>query len=111
MADKRWKAVERNIARLLGGVRVPVSGRQRGDQPDIEHPQFSVEVKSRNTIPQWLCEAVEQATASATEDRVPLVVLHQNGRRYADALVVVRLADFQRLTSQDLAETESPPCA
>jgi len=30
MPDTRWKATERRIAALLGGRRVPVSGRGRG---------------------------------------------------------------------------------
>ena len=38
MSDTRWKATERRIAALLGGRRVPVSGRGRGDQPDVAHP-------------------------------------------------------------------------
>ncbi len=38
MPDKRWKATERRITALLGGKRVRVSGRGRGDQPDIAHP-------------------------------------------------------------------------
>jgi hypothetical protein len=34
---KDWKQAERRIADLLGGQRIPVTGRQRGDTPDIEH--------------------------------------------------------------------------
>ncbi len=41
MPDKRWKATERRVAALLGGRRVPVSGRGRGDAPDIAHPWFA----------------------------------------------------------------------
>jgi len=47
MADKRWKATERRIAALLGGRRVPVSGRGRGNAPDIAHPWLALEVKDR----------------------------------------------------------------
>lgn len=48
---KSWKSAERRIAAILGGERVPVSGRGREDSPDIEHPILSVEVKSRASIP------------------------------------------------------------
>ncbi len=51
MSERAWKRTERAIAARLGGVRVPVSGRQRGDAPDIAHPTFAVEVKSRASLP------------------------------------------------------------
>ena len=96
---KDWKQAERNIARLLGGRRVPVSGRQRGfpdgvPPPDIEHPVLSIEVKSRNQLPRWLEDALRQAELSATEGRLPVAVLHEDRRRYRDGLVLLRLGDF-----------------
>ncbi len=94
MGDKRWKATERRIAALLGGRRVPVSGRGRGDQPDIAHPWLALEVKDRATLPAWLLDALAQAEASATPAQLPLAVLHRGGDRHDQALVVLRLADF-----------------
>ena len=94
MTNPAWKRTERRIAALLGGRRVPVTGRQRGDVPDIAHDQLSIEVKHRASIPQWLCEAIEQAQASATPAQIPIAVIHQHGKPYADALVVMTLADF-----------------
>jgi hypothetical protein len=40
-----WKQAERKIAAILGGRRIPVSGRGLGDAPDIEHLVLSVEVR------------------------------------------------------------------
>lgn len=94
MSDKRWKATERHIARLVGGRRVPVTGRARGDTPDIAHPWLSIECKDRATLPAWLLDALAQAEAAATPSQLPIAVLHQAGDRYDRALVVVRLADF-----------------
>ncbi len=91
---KDWKACERRIADLLGGVRVPVSGRQRGATPDVEHPALSIEVKSRKTLPAWLLDALEQAQAATENERLPVAVLHQDCKPYRDALVVVWLEDF-----------------
>ena len=91
-----WKTAERRIAEELGGVRVPVSGRARGDAPDVDHPTLSIEVKSRKRLPKWLEKAVAQAEAAATQPQLPVAVLHQDGRRYRDALVVVRLKDFDK---------------
>ena len=47
---KNWKACERNVAEHLGGKRVPVSGRARGDAPDIEHPELTIECTSRRRL-------------------------------------------------------------
>ena len=91
---KDWKACERKVAALLGGRRIPVSGRGRGDNPDIHHELFSIEVKSRKTIPAWLEDAMRQAEALAKDERLPVVVLHQDRTPYAESLVVLRLEDF-----------------
>lgn len=101
MADKTWKRIERKVAELLGGVRVPVSGRQRGDSPDIQHPLFSIEVKHRETFPKWLFDAMDQAEASERDDQIPLVVLHQKGEDVSMSFAVVRLADLVKLSKQE----------
>lgn len=94
MSEKGWKRTERKIAEILGGRRIPISGRQRGDAPDIAHDTLSLEVKNRKSIPAWLTEALTQATASSRDGRLPVAVLHQQGKPYADALCVIRLEDL-----------------
>lgn len=95
---RRWKACERRVAEILGGKRVPVTGRSRGETPDIEHPLFSIEVKSqKRAVTALITEAFEQAEA-ATEYKVPLVVLNNtksgiHARDYA----VIKLEDFAEL--------------
>ncbi len=37
MSRAIWQRTERSIAGIIGGERMPVSGRQRGDQPDVRH--------------------------------------------------------------------------
>jgi hypothetical protein len=91
---KYWKGCERRIAELLGGRRVPVSGRTRGDCPDVEHPTLSIECKSRKKLPAWIEDAMRQAEASARGGRLPVVVLHEDRAPYAESLVVVKLEDF-----------------
>jgi len=51
---KDWKACERKVAALLGGARVPVSGRGGSNSPDIEHERLSIEVKSHKKLPTLL---------------------------------------------------------
>ncbi len=78
---KRWKLCECRVAELLGGVRIPVSGRGRGDNPDVDHPELSVEVKSRKKLPEWISKAMKQAEDSAAGGKLPVVVLHQDRMR------------------------------
>ena len=89
-----WKACERRIAKLLDGRRIPVTGRQRGGTPDIDHAALSIEVKSRKTLPAWLLKAVNQAQAASLDGKTPVVVLHKDRTPYAQALVVLKLEDF-----------------
>jgi hypothetical protein len=95
--EKRWKAAERAVASALGGRRVPITGRARGDVADVACPLFAVEVKSRLELPGWLLTAMAQAKASARGEQVPIVVLHEVGRRHAGDVVLLRLADFAAL--------------
>ena len=98
--DKTWKQIERKVAALLGGVRVPVSGRQRGDSPDVLHPTFSIEVKHREQFPDWLFDAMRQAEASKRDEQIPLVVLHQKGMPVPMSFAIVRLGDLVELHKQ-----------
>jgi hypothetical protein len=94
MADKAWKRTERSIAAVIGGQRIPITGRQRGDAPDIEHPWLSVEVKHRQHLPVWILDAMDQAVASARSDQLPVAILHEKGKRHSSDLVMVRLGDW-----------------
>jgi len=90
-----WKAVERSIAKIVGGERVPITGRQRGSAPDVAHEWLGIEIKHRKQLPAWLHDAMAQAVAcSDNGDKLPIVVLHEKGRRHADDFVVVKLSDF-----------------
>ncbi len=89
----QWKETERRVAALLGGCRVPVSDRGRGDAPDVAHPYLAIECKHRKSVPRWLLDAMNQATAAARGGQVPAVIIHRHGAHHAGDLVVLRLAD------------------
>lgn len=97
MTDKLWKSIERKVANYLGGTRVPVNGRIRGSAPDVEHELFSIEVKHRESLPEWLLDAMEQASMSRTEDKLPMVVLHEKGQSTVECLTVMKLGDILTL--------------
>lgn len=97
-----WKAVERAIAALLGGVRVPVSGRTRGDNPDIAHTAYSIEVKHSKNFPKWILGAFDQADKShKIAGQRSIVVLHPKNTEYRNAIVMVRLSDFTEMEQDD----------
>jgi len=99
MVDKLWKQCEREIARLLNGERVPITGRQRGDAPDVAHRSLSIEVKSGARIPgySFYANALDQAREAIQSDKsgwVPVAIAHAKGKQHKDDLVVMHLGDF-----------------
>lgn len=97
----RWKAIERDLALKVGGRRVPVSGRARGDAPDIEHPLFSFEVKAgARLVSSRIKLGLAQAKAAAKgTQKVPIVLLSESrlGHKGNLELVVMDLTDFMAL--------------
>ncbi len=91
-----WKHTERAIAKRLNGRRLGVTG---GATPDVITDLLAVEVKHRKALPEWLKDALTQAERNA-DNRLPLVVLHEAGKRHADDLVLLRLQDLERLLSK-----------
>ena len=98
MADKSWKAFERKIAGVMGGERVPVSGRERGYAPDVRCERWSIECKVREKLPVLLMQAVDQAKKSAKVNQLPVVFLKQKYSKFSDTLVVLKITDFLMLS-------------
>ena len=85
----RGKAAERAVAKALGGLRIGTMSRE-----DIHFDgPFSAEVKSRAAF--VACEWMEQAVRNAPDGKTPLVVVHVRGKRHAEDLVILRLADWK----------------
>lgn len=95
MSTQRWKRAEREIATALGGQRMPNTGR---GNPDVltNDGRYAVQIKTRETLPTWLTDAVEQAKRDAG-DRLPMVVHNQvtQGKK-ARRLIVFALRLLQR---------------
>ncbi len=115
MSSDRWKRHEREIARLLGGRRLPNNG---SGQPDVvavtAAGTLAVQVKTRTSVPAWLTAAMGQATrdAIATDpEAIPIVVIAHPSpgvgtRRYA----VLELEQLVRLFVPE-AVVAVDPCA
>lgn len=95
MSEKIWKACERRIAKYIGGVRVPITGRQRGDAPDIRHSWLSPEVKYKRKFPDWMHDAMRQAEAAKVGVQLPVVIMAEKGRDAGEAFIMCRLKDFR----------------
>ena len=87
---RTWKAVERAVARLLGGRGCHFEGK------DVDAGRWSVEVKHGRQVPKTIIKWFDQAERNTPEGKRPLLVLHPPRFPYEDSLVVLRLADFVR---------------
>ena len=90
--------MEREIAKRLGGRRIPLLGREGSD---LDVPFLFVEVKSRDRIAPYLWNdyfaQILEGKEVAGDDRVPAIAIHRPGMKYDDALVCVRAGDWRRL--------------
>ena len=93
--DKAWKKNERMVAKYIGGERVPITGRQRGDVPDIKHNWLSVEAKLRMRIPAWIKNGIDQAEKSAVGHQMPVLIIREKFQKADDALICMTLKEFR----------------
>lgn len=101
MNRETWKGWERWWAVQLGGHRVPVTGRQRGFAPDVEHPRYAIEVKAGRVLSERLGLGIRQAVAAAVgTTKTPLLCIthHTPGKRDTEHYVLLRLEDWMALT-------------
>jgi hypothetical protein len=90
MADKTWKAFERRVAKIIGGVRHPITGREG---PDVTSQWLSVECKHRKKLPSWMRIALDGVRAQTPKEKLGIVVIHEKGRQ--DSYVLLSLSDFK----------------
>ncbi|MBF0487215.1 MAG: hypothetical protein HQK98_03555 [Nitrospirae bacterium] len=85
---QRGKAAERAVAKRMNGKRIGIMGGE-----DVEHPLFSIEVKSRKAFVagDWMSQAVR----NCPEGKTPLVVVHVSGQRHTEDMVIIRMKDFE----------------
>ena len=97
MDRSTWKNWERKVAEWFGGdsvnaKRIPVTGRQSGDVPDVETIKFAIEVKAGKVVSSRTLKAVDQA-------KIPVVVqVHKVNKTVSVPLVTLDLATFLKLT-------------
>ncbi len=98
MADKHWKATEREVARHLGGERYPANS---GGRIDVESAEYVAQVKHRKTmsVPELERWAIEMERLGAEKGKIGLVVVKRRaGRGHpTKALVILTEAAFLAL--------------
>lgn len=89
----RGKQAERAVAKMLGGRRMGLFGKE-----DVEHPILSVEVKSRVAFVGrgWL----EQAKRNAPAGKKPVVVIHEKHKDHKNDMVLMDIALFQEMLGE-----------
>jgi hypothetical protein len=98
MTDKSWKAWERRVAKIFGGVR---RGAHTSDgvqgKNDIIVDGWSLEVKllSRPTYQQMFDACIQAETNVEKPEDIPIAVIKKKGIRDDNALVIMRLEQFK----------------
>ena len=92
MPTNTWKSIERAICKMFGGVR-RWKGEAGNDCENTGH--WSVECKHGSQVPKKLAKYMKQAEGDASEDEVPVVVMHPFGANILDSYVMMRLRNFR----------------
>lgn len=86
---RAFKGTERAVAKILGGKRLGHLG-----GVDVKTRWVAAEVKHRQTLPAWLTDAMAQAKRHAEADQLPVVILHVEGQRHSDNMIIMPLGQF-----------------
>lgn len=106
-ARSTWKGFERRCAARLGGKRIPVTGVDRHGA-DVEHAIFSYQCKLRRGMPSYLREWLTGIVGTAkVNNRIGVVIWKEPGKRDDEAVVVLRLKDWQDLHG---VPVDAPSC-
>ena len=92
MPDKAWKALERKVAKLLHGKRIPVSGISPHFKGDVEHDLFFIECKYGKQIPLTPIQWYEDAKRKNRDKPITLLVMKPKGKH--GEFVLMKLEEF-----------------
>lgn len=92
-----WKQRERNVAKVLNGKRIPVTGIDRHGA-DVVTPLLHVQVKHGRRRPAFLAEWLDGICGTAEAcGKIGMVVWSANREPQGDAIVMLKLSDFEQL--------------
>ena len=106
MADTSWKDFERRIAERVCGKRIPVTGERDG--ADVDAGPFQYQCKLRRGLPSYLREWLRGIVAAGGRKNATGVVVWKAPReKDDDAIVVLRLKDWQQLHGPEVAASQN----
>lgn len=93
--SEQWKDIEREIAKFLGGKRIPVHS-TNGINCDVVASHLDVEVKhgGQKRVPGSLLEGMAQAVRQCRPGQLAALVMHRQGKNIADSIICFRLSDY-----------------
>ena len=95
MSDTSWKAFERRLAHRVGGKRILVTGERDG--ADVDAGPFVYQAKLR-PVPAYLTGWLNGIVSAGERTGATGIVIWKTPRSLDDdALVILRLADWQEL--------------
>ena len=96
---QRGKALERFVAKDLGGRRVGILGQE---DVILYHGGFSLECKERQKLPAIIWASMEQAIRNAKKSGLrPGVILHELGKGHPGDIVMIRYEDFRGMVKKE----------
>lgn len=108
MASNAWKEWERIVAtKIFGSRRGAYTGSGGRGKTDVIHPVIAAECKFLSS-PQYadIKKACNQAKDNAEPGQIPIAFIRKKGDLWGDALVVMKLEEFAKLTK--IVETDLP---
>lgn len=101
---RSWKSKEKQFREWFEALGLwpatrESTGKRGEDVEDIAWGPFSVEVKTRKTLPRWLFDWVTQSVHNC-DGKLPIVVAHEDYLPMGSQLVVMRLDMFVELVSR-----------
>jgi len=107
---RTWKEGEKRYTEYLSlrpwaAIRKSKGLRGEGVE-DIEWGPLSVELKTRNKCPQYLFDWLIQAEKNR-DNRIPMVILHQDGDRLNKGIILMRIDWFIHLLIELTTKGES----
>ncbi len=93
----RGKRNEKAVAKLLGGERLGILGKE-----DVRIlGKYYVECKSRDEYPKWFSNMWNQTVKNALPNGIPILQLHITGSQHTQDLIVMTVLEFQKLIGGD----------
>ena len=96
MTDKRWKQLERDMAKDVGTERIPVSGRQRDlHGADFQDGLCQYQAKHGYKQPSYLRGWLNGICGTAAQhQKTGVVVWHGERQKRGDSIVMLRWSDW-----------------